>query len=231
MEENTNPSTTDKNSDSKKKYVSMEEWIERMKLVFTNAKLPSVLPVLQTVGYTGEKLDASYQKTLELEKLCRTQKLEYAQQYAETARFDNKVAETNATFLKHRGLAKIRFRSDLQIQSILNLNKPSKTAYSEWTQLVLNFYSQLSNSAELKAAVASTGITDTDIATALDKLQEVQTLKESQKKETAEAQSATETRDKAFDALYEEYAELLQYAKVLMGEKQALEALAIVVKR
>ena len=50
-------------------------------------------------------------------------------------------------------------------------------------------------------------------------------------KEAAEAQVATEKRDKAFDALYEQYTELMAYAKALLKGDPILEALGIVVKR
>ena len=42
---------------------------------------------------------------------------------------------------------------------------------------------------------------------------------------------ATEARDVKFDEVEEKYLEMINYAKVLMGADQALEALGIVVKR
>ena len=74
-------------------------------------------------------------------------------------------------------------------------------------------------------------IDDAAIAAQQAALQEVSALKESQKKESGEAQKATEIRDHAVDALYPKYSDLVEYAKVLFKDNQTLEKLGIVVKR
>ena len=215
----------------KSTYTSMNEWIARMKIVLENAKQPAILAALQTVGYTEERLDALLDDVRTLEGLCETQKMEYAEQNAETLKFDQKKGVIDDVYRTHRSTAKIFFKKDLQAQVALGLNMPMKTAYAEWLRLVSNFYSQLSKSAGLKAEVAKIGITETIIADALTAIAELTSIKDSQKKETAEAQASTETRDIAFDALYEQYTELMGYAKTLLKGNQMLEALGVVVKR
>lgn len=227
MEEN---NKTDSGS-TKSYYNSIQEWIAKMKLAFTNAKLPAILPYLQTVGYTEEILDGLLGETLNLEDLNQVLKKEQAEQYGETEKLNNAKKALNDTYLTHRGLCRVLFKKNLNAQFALGLNQSPKVAYADWAQLLLNFYGQLSKSTELKTAVAKAGITETAINTALVDLAAVQALKEGQKKETAEAQVAFEIRDKAFDALYEKYRELVDYAKVLLKDNQALEALGIVVKR
>ena len=220
-----------KTTSKKSSYTSMNEWIARMKITFENAKQPAILAALQTVGYTEARLDALLDDVATLEGLCETQKMEYAEQNAETQKFEQKKEAINATYLTHRGMAKILFKSNLQAQVALNLGTPTKTAYAEWLRLVSNFYSQLSKSAELNAEVAKIGIDQTVIDTALAAIAELTSIKDTQKKETAEAQASTETRDIAFDALYEQYTELMGYAKALLKGDQMLEALGVVVKR
>ena len=58
----------------------------------------------------------------------------------------------------------------------------------------------------------------------------MQTLKESQRKETAEAQQATENRDRAYDEVLQLHAEYVKYARVLLSDSQALEAIGVRVK-
>ena len=221
----------EKTNSKKNNYVSLNEWIAKFKLVFVNAKQPDILAVLQTVGYTEERLDGLSADLAVLEDLCETQKMEYAEQNAETQKFDQKKGAIDETYRTHRSIAKILLKKDLQAQVALNLNTSTKIAYAEWLRMVSNFYSQLSKSQALKTEVAKIGITETIIADTLTAIAELTSLKDSQKKETAEAQAATEKRDKAFDALYEQYTELMGYAKALLKGDQMLEALGIVVKR
>lgn len=74
-------------------------------------------------------------------------------------------------------------------------------------------------------------IKEEDLKTVQNQLAEVITLKERQKKEIAEAQKATEARDKHFDELYAQYSEFVAYAKVAIAQSQDLEALGISAKR
>ena len=220
-----------KSETKKSTYVSLNEWIVKMKTTFENAKQPPIFEKLQPVGYTEARLNALSGRVTALENLCETQKMEQAEQNAETQKFYEKKNEIGGLFLKHRGLAKILFKKNLQAQVALNLNTSVKTAYAEWFRQVSNFYGQISKSPELIEEIRKVGITQAFIKSIQMEISSLSTLKESQKKETAEAQASTEKRDQAFDALYEEYAELIAYAKILLNGDQNLEMLGVVVKR
>ena len=220
-----------KSETKKSTYISLNEWIVKMKTTFENAKQSPIFEKLQPVGYTEARLTALLGRVAALENLCEVQKMEQAEQNAETRKFNEKKDEIGGLFLKHRGLAKILFKKNLQAQVALNLNTSVKTAYAEWLRQVSNFYSQISKSPELIEEVKKIGITQAFVKHTQKEISSLSTLKESQKKETAEAQASTENRDQAFDALYEEYAELIAYAKILLNGDQALEMLGIVVRR
>ena len=226
--ENTSGETS---APSKSHYVSMDEWIAKMKLAFTNAQLPAILPYFVTVGYTKESFENMLNETIELENLSQAYKREQSEQYEETEKFNKQKDSVNETFLRHRDLCRVLFRKNLAAQTILMLNQATKTAYANWIQLVLNFYGQLSASETLKADVAKLSISEADISQALEAIASLQALKESQKKEASEAQVASEVRDKAFDAIHEKYREVMDYAKVLLKDNQHLEAMGVVVKR
>ena len=215
----------------KNTYVSLNEWLVKMRIAFGNAKLPAILSVLQMVGYTEEMLDKLLDELAALEGLCDVQKMETSEQIAETQRFNDKRSDVNETFLMHRNLCRVLFRKNVQAQIALSLNAPTKVAYANWLRLVEGFYSQLPLSDSLKTEVAKVGISEAVISAAVANVAEMKMLKDSQKKETSEAQASTEKRDQAFDALYEKYTELIGYAKALLKGDQALEALGIVVKR
>ncbi|GIM57278.1 hypothetical protein CAPN006_16710 [Capnocytophaga canimorsus] len=209
----------------------MSEVISKMKITFTNAKLPEILPQLQTLGYTEEKLNTYLQKVAELEQLMQNQKKEYAEQYAETEKFNQKRQEIDELYRRHIAFFKILFKGNVKAISVLELNAGRKNAYASWHQQVSNFYGQLLGNSDFLAKVGTINITQTDLEAQKTALQELSTLKENQKKEAGEAQKATEIRDEALDKLYPSYTELVAYAKVLFQDDQILEALGIVVKR
>ncbi|MFJ1262054.1 hypothetical protein ACILDS_05080 [Capnocytophaga canis] len=224
MEENTKPT-------KKSLYISTDEMISKMRIAFSNAKLPEILPQLQTLGYTEEKLDDYLKKVAELEQLMQNQKKEYAEQYAETEKFNQKRQEIDELYRRHIAFCKILFKGNVKAISVLELNAGRKNAYASWHQQVSNFYGQLLGNSDFLAKVGTINITQTDLEAQKTALQELSTLKENQKKEAGEAQKATEIRDEALDKLYPSYTELVAYAKVLFQDDQILEALGIVVKR
>ncbi|MDY6026213.1 hypothetical protein [Bergeyella zoohelcum] len=219
------------NQNKKGKYISADEMISKMKIAFGNAKLPTILPELEKLGYSKEKLNGFMEKLTELEELSQNQKKEYAEQYAETEKFNKKRQEIDERYRRHLSLCKILFKGDLKAHTVLDLNVRRKNAYAAWFQQVSNFYGQLLSNAELLTKVGTINIQPTDLEAQKAALTALSTLKESQKKETSEAQKATEIRDEALDALYPIYAELVAYAKVLFHDDQTLEALGIIVKR
>ncbi|GIM55772.1 hypothetical protein CAPN006_01660 [Capnocytophaga canimorsus] len=212
-------------------HISMEEWIQRMRLAFSNGKLPNIQEQMGLLGYTTEKLDDLLAKVVRLEELHQIQKTEYAEQYAETEKFDQKFSEINDLYTKHLAFCKILFKGDTLAGASLDFAGKRKTAYSDWLVQVGNFYSQLLKNPSFLTKLQSINIKEEDLKAVQNKLTEVIALKESQKKETAEAQKATEVRDKFFDELYPQYGEFVAYAKVVFAHSQELEALGIVTKK
>lgn len=238
MNENENRKTTEGNATAnqpkkatKSQYMNADAKIQQMKLVFSNAKLPEILPQLQTLGYTEEKLNGYLKKVAELEQLAQNQKKEYAEQYAETEKFDAKRKQINELYIRHLSFCKILFKGDTLAAKTLEFAGERKAAYASWYQQVSNFYSQLLGNSEFLAKVGTINIKQTDLEAQKTALQELSALKESQKKEAGEAQKATEIRDEALDKLYPIYTELVAYAKVLFQNNQTLETLGIVVRR
>lgn len=218
-------------SASRNQYVSAEELIAKMKITFTNAKEPEILPELETVGITEAMLDAHLAEIANLEDLSQIQKREYGEQYAETDRYNLKKAEIDALFTRHRNLAKIAFKGDRQANTTLGIDNPKKVAFAPWFQQISNFYAQILANPDFKTKAESVNIKEADITAMQTSLEEVSEIKNSQKKEFGEAQRATDTRDAAIDLLYPKYTQLIEFAKVLFPDDQSLEKLGIIVKR
>lgn len=223
-----NPNTG--KSAARNTYISAEQLISKMKIAFSNAKQPEILSELETVGISKGSLDDHLADIANLEQLSQQQKKEYGEQYAETDKFNQKKAEIDTLFTRHRNLAKIAFKGDRQANTTLGIDAGRKQAFAAWYQQVSNFYAQLVANSDFKTKAENVNIKNSDIAAMQTALQEVSALKESQKKEVGEAQKATDTRDAAIDLLYPKYTELIAFAKVLFPDDQTLEKLGIIVK-
>lgn len=216
---------------SKSQRVTLDESIARMKVLFTNAKIPAILSKLETLGYTEERLNGYVEKVAELETLFQNQKKGYGQKFAQTKRVEEKRAEIDELFKKHLAFCKVLFKNDIQANATLQLAVGRKSAYAAWFQQVSNFYSQLLVNDAFKEKVATINIKEADIKEQQKALAELSALKEEHKKDIGEAQKATEVRDVAFEKLNSDYADLVSYAKILFQDDQTLEMLGIVVKR
>lgn len=219
------------NSKRRSTYLSFDEWIVKMQLAFTNGKLPAILPILETVGYSVEILDNYLQKTDELTKLNRTMQLEYAERLAATEKIKALRLEINKTYGVHRGLAKVIFRKEVKAIAAMRLRGRVKNSYHAWMEDTENFYLQIEGDAEFSTQAASIGITPEVTSEMLKKLTALHALKKSQSKEAAEAQQATEARNIAFGELKEIYCNFTALAKLVLKNNQALEAMGVVVRR
>lgn len=228
-----NLNSTENNSKGKQKnyHLSLEAAVARMKLAFSNAKLPQISPQLSVLGYTETKLDELLSQVNALEALHQKQKMEYAEQYEETRKLEEKRKEIDDRYKTHLALCRVLFKKDVKATAALELGGKRKAAYGAWYQQVSNFYGQLLQTPEFLAKVKTINLKEADLEAVKTLLAEIASLKESQKKEAAEAQKATEARDEAFDNLYPLYADLIAYAKAVLKDEQHLEALGIVVKR
>lgn len=212
---------------SKRHYDTMDQSIAKMKLAFSNASLPEIFAVLAVVGYTDEKIAGLNADLAKLELLCQGQIKEYADKGDEQKKFSNKRAEVNKLFNQHRDLARILFKNNTHARISLQLDAENPAAYPAWVQLVTNFYSQLASNPGLQSKANIVSITESAVADQIQGLADVQGLKDSLRKETAEAESATELRDTAFDELFAQYVEYIRYAKVLLHDNQMLEAIGV----
>lgn len=229
METTENP-TNEAPKTSKRHFDTLEESIAKMKLAFGNASLPEIFAVMVTVGYTAEKIAGLNAELAQVETLYRAQIKEHADESEEQQRFTDKRADINKGFNQHRALSRILFKGDVNAWVTLQLDTENPKAFAIWIQLVINFYSQFASNPALMTKAQGVGITHATISAQQLALADLQTLKENLRKETAEAQAATDARDRAFDALYPKYSEYIQYAKILLPNNQLLEALGVTVR-
>lgn len=208
-------------------YETIEATIAKMKLTFNNALLPEIFDVMLTVGYSAEKIELLKSELAQLEVLCQTQTKESAEKFDENDKFKLKKEEVDSVFGFHRGLLRILFIRDIHAWKTLCLDESIPKGYPAWFQLVSNFYNQLAETPDLQTKANTVGVTEAKVAAQKQAIVVLQSLKESQRKESAEAQAATDARDKAFVALYPQYADYIKYAKILLAGNEVLEAIGV----
>ena len=213
------------------KYDNMADTVVKMKMAFTNAQLPTVLPSLIPVGYTAESLQADYAEVEALETLMQKQRTETQEQIIETKKFDDSRIAIHQIYVKDRGLCRILFKNDVQAQVELDLRGRVSEAYGNWLKEVKGFYTRISNSERLKAEVANISMKPADLEAQLTAIAALEAIKNNQKNKIAATQAATEARDLKFGQIKARYSTLVKYSKILLGKNQALEALGIVVKK
>lgn len=228
--ETPNNQTTGAKAAPKRHYDTIGETIDNMKLTFGNAALAEIFTAMVVVGYTAGKIADMKAKLAHLETLCQGQTREFADQSAEQEKFNKKRDKINTIFIKDRSLARILFKSDVHSWVALQLDGETPKAYGNWKLMVSGFYAQLADNADLQAKAPNVGITAEKVAAQQLSMAELDVLKESLRKETADAQAATDARDHAFDELYPLYTEYIKYAKILLPDNQVLEAIGVKVK-
>jgi len=214
----------------KKEYISLADWFVRMDLAFNNASLPTIYPYLLTVGYDEAKLESYRSKLTQLKSLDQEHTKTRADKFESTEALNEKRREINPLYLQHRSLLKVLLGGNTLASVSMKLSGKRKKSYSEWFQDVSSFYTQLSQTPELAAHATSVGITPAVVEAQKQLLTELQTLKETQRKKTADARTATETRNRAFDELRQLYAEYIKYARILLAGNPMLKAIGITEK-
>ena len=223
--------TTNENTGAKKAprndYQSLQESVTQMKLTFTNASMAGIYEVLLTVGYTQEKLNAMLAKVSVVEERMLDKTKEDADQVAEQEQFDQQRETIHNAFITHRSLAKVLLKNDVHASVSLQLNGNTPKAYTDWKDMISNFYTQIGNQPALLAKTSTVGITAAVATAQLAAVADLEATKSTLKKVTAEAQAATQARDQAFDDIHPQYLEYVKYAKILLADSPLLKALGL----
>lgn len=228
--ENLNKLAVVKKKTIRKNYISLASWLEKMRLAFANAMLPSIFPTLETVGYTEIRLLELRQKVADMERYINEHQTAHAHKMGETDQSKKDMKAINTVYSKHRAMAKLIFAENALACSVLNLHVARKKDYNNWFQDVSSFYAQLALNPQLAVEAERVSITKAVVETQRQQLDLLQEQKNKQRMKSAEAKQTLERRNKAFDQLYPLYSEYIKYAKILLPHNQALEAIGIKVK-
>jgi hypothetical protein len=135
----------------------------------------------------------------------------------------------NKIYIKHVKLARIGLKGDRGAAESLQLSEDRKNSISGWLKQADAFYANAPESPKVLEALAEFGITKQKLKAAAKLVEDVQTKHNIQLKEKGEAQTATQLRDEALDALQEWMGDFISVARIALEDQpQYLEMLGVV---
>ena len=206
--------------------------MEQYRILIWNAEDPAIKVKIDPFGYTSEKINEGKMLFEEVEALAEKQQKEYAEQYIVSTEFIEKKEDAMQTLNKLRKFARLIFRNDNSAFKTLNLDASLPLNFADWLQTARHFYEELQGNNELITALNPLNVTNESVSANLTLLDGLKSLQEQRKRETGDAQEATQERNEKFEQLKEWYTNLRELVKVLFEEENAqyLEKLGILVR-
>lgn len=213
---------TPNNDGSKNNYVNIDAFILAVNTALNNANHPEIEPLLTKRGYNPDSIATAKPMVANLETLHQKQKLEYGEQYEATQTYNKDWDKLNAIYAEHVELARIIFDNDLNNYIQLGLKGKRKQSFSGYMQQAKLFYVNALKDPNVTKKLAQKGIELSELKETQLLIEQVETEKYKQNKETGEAQQATKDRDEAYDSLTEWYSEFKRTAIVALSSKPQL---------
>lgn len=214
-------------------YKTLEEKLKLAKIAIDNALLVSELSApLAARGYSNLSLLealALYQKA---ENSYQSQKAKYGDKLGATDYFDALSDELHETYSEHLALAKIILKNKRGDLEKLQANGKRKSTISGWIGQVKTFYTNALDSIDIRAALATKGISEAELRDTQDKVIALEKKEAAKYDKKGDAQLATSHRDDVIDELLEWHKDFVETAKITFRRTpQLLEKLGITVKR
>jgi len=186
---------------------------------------------LAAYGYTEEKLNQGKELYQKAEELHHVRKKEYGEQIAATAELDTAWDQTEKQYMKTLKIARVALKDNVKAYESTMLFGDRKRSLSGWLEQARTFYSNLLGDSGFLTALSAYGYTQERLEQETALIDQVIAKHLAQKKETGEAQEATEMRDKALDNLAKWISNFRAVAKVALEDNpQQLEKLGILAR-
>ena len=181
-------------------------------------------------GYSENKLVQAKTLYQEVTELYNKQKKEYGEQIEATKEQKYAYDETNKAYMKSLKVARVAFQNNAKAASLL-IDGQRKQSLSGYVEQANAFYTNLLNDPELLGIMAEFGCTIEKLKAEHELVRKLIVKVEAHAKETGEAQTATEKRDKKIDELDSWLSDFKKIVKVAFeDDRQKLEKLGITAK-
>ncbi len=222
-----NTPTPDNASQPESDYLSIRDRLNGYKVALTNARNAAILPYLQNVGYVAADITARLADVERARQTNEDQVREYGEYSAAQAAYDAACATAHRDYIKHIGLARLKFRRDKGALIALDVVGERAEAQGEYVLEALNFYNNGQKPA-YQPGLASKGMTAVVLQAGSTAYLNLQTLLANIKKEGGEAQGATQTRNRTLALLEDWMVEFTGSARIaLEGQGQLMEQMGM----
>lgn len=180
--------------DTRREY---DDLFARARVSLTNGRdLSEVQTAIAPFGYDVARLNEGVALLDAAETASLGQVAEYAEQYAATSDLAERLAAWRAAYMRHLGLARLRFREDPR-RGRLGLDGERRDDAAGLLMQGRLFYEGLRDDATLGAQMAVWTLTPDAVAKGLADAEAVEAARVAQVKEMGEAEVATRLRDDA----------------------------------
>ncbi|MBD1867268.1 hypothetical protein H6F95_08140 [Cyanobacteria bacterium FACHB-471] len=194
----------------------------------TNSQIQAYL---KEFGYTPERIQQGkllYEAALAAHQ---QQRADYGNQRTATTALQQAWETAKKSYMRYVKVARIAFKDNVGVATRLELEGDRKKTLSGWLAQANQFYTNLLNAPELLTQLREYGITADKLQAGQAEVQAVDAANLSQKTEKGDAQTATQTKEKAIAALQSWMSDFTRIARLaLESNRQLLEGLGIVVK-
>lgn len=186
---------------------------------------------LAEYGYDEQEINKGKALYATAQQKLDANKTETAEEKLAYEAFSKKFEELKNIYSTDRKKAKIIFKDEEAILSVLGVKGTASIRISGILDSVDTFYKQLQDKEEIRTPLRRLKITDEHIQKQLTALKETQTAYQTYEKEKGESQQATKDKDQAFIALEKWVREFYAIAKIALEDKpQLLEIVGKFVK-
>jgi hypothetical protein len=200
-------------------------------IAITNALTnPQIRGYLSDFGYTPERLQQGkllYEAALAAHQ---QQRADYGDQRNATNTMNQSWETAQKTYMRYLKVARIAFKGNPGVATRLGLDGERKRTLSGWLAQANQFYTNALNAPELLTQLREYGITSDKLKAGQAEVQAVAAANQAQKTEKGDAQTATQTKEKAIAALQSWMSDFTAIARLaLESDRQLLEGLGIMV--
>ncbi len=219
---NPDPANPVKKARTDNNYQTIDAFLLEVGISLTNSDHAEIAPVLLAHGYSPLILDMGKALLETATNKHHLQKKVYGDKFEATDNLHALWDIAKALYDDHLDIARIAFKNQKGVLAQLGAFGERKLSYTGWLGQAKGFYKNLLDNPEFMAGMAKFGQTETIISAASEAMNAVETALAIQQSETGKAQTATQNRDLALEALTNWNDDFVGIAQVAFNKKPYL---------
>lgn len=209
-------------------YLSFEKRLTNAQVILTNASEQPVLrDALANYGYDHDRLDEGRQLLDAAVNAHKAYSDEHDEQHAATSDLHAVHKMAHVTYMELVRIVRVALKKSPTLLNDLRVVGARRQDLSGWLDQAQRFYEVALENADVQAGLARFGKSVHDLQDGLAQMEAVRFADAEQEREKGDAQAATVARIEAFDALDDYVEDLVEIARIALGDDQRLEGLLV----